>query len=49
MVVVYKNKDLNKLHNLQYQAMTSFEFKAVSVHKVVTNKGKKTPGVDNLI
>jgi hypothetical protein len=49
MVEAYKEGNLSKLHNLQYQAVMSFEFRSYSVRKVVTNNGKNTPGVDNIL
>jgi len=49
MVEAYKENNLNKLHNLQYQAMMSFAFRAYAVRKVVSNSGSNTPGFDNII
>jgi hypothetical protein len=41
MVVVFLKGDLNKLHELQYQLMISFEGRALSVRKITLNDGKK--------
>jgi RNA-directed DNA polymerase len=49
MVEAYKKGNLTKLYELQYQAVMSFEFRSYSVRKVVTNDGKNTPGVDNIL
>lgn len=49
MVEAYKEGNLTKLHKLQYQAVMSFAFRAYAVRKVVTNSGKNTPGVDNIL
>jgi hypothetical protein len=49
MVVAYKNGDKNELHRLQIKLINSFEGRALAVDKVASNKGGKTPGVDNVI
>jgi RNA-directed DNA polymerase len=49
MLEAYKEGNFSKLHNLQYKAIMSFEFRAVAVRKVVSNKGRNTPGVDKII
>jgi hypothetical protein len=49
MVEAYKERNLRKLHKLQYKATMSFEFRAYSIRKVCTNNGRKTPGVDNVL
>jgi RNA-directed DNA polymerase len=49
MVEAYREGNLTKLHSLQYQAVMSFEFRAYAVRKVVSNNGRRTPGVDKVI
>jgi hypothetical protein len=49
MVEAYREEKLTKLHNLQYQAVMSFELRAYAVRKVVSNDGKCTSGVDKVI
>jgi RNA-directed DNA polymerase len=49
MVEAYKEGNLHKLYAIQYQSLTSFEFRALAIRKVVTNKGRNTPGVDNVL
>jgi hypothetical protein len=49
MVEAYKEGNLSKLHKLQYQALMSFEFRAYAVRKVVSNNGRKTPGIDKIL
>jgi RNA-directed DNA polymerase len=49
MVEAYREGNLIKLRNIQYQSMMSFEFRAYAIRKVVSNSGKNTPGVDNIL
>jgi hypothetical protein len=49
IVEAYKEGNLTKLHNIQYQSMMSFEFRAFAVRKVVTSSGRNTPGIDNVL
>jgi RNA-directed DNA polymerase len=49
MIEAYKEGNYSKLHNLQYRAIMSFEFRAVAVRKVVSNNGRNTSGVDKVI
>jgi hypothetical protein len=49
MVEAYKEGNLNKLYDIQYQSIMSFEFRAYAVRKVASNDGRKTSGVDNAL
>ena len=49
LVVVFTNNDKQKLFKLQQQLFLTFEARALAVKKVTTNKGKNTPGVDNVL
>jgi RNA-directed DNA polymerase len=44
--VAWKNKDKAKVAMLQMNLVNSWAGRALAVRTVVTNKGKKTPGVD---
>ncbi len=44
-----KEKRWNKVRTLQYLLTRSFYAKALAVKRVVSNKGKKTPGVDGVL
>lgn len=45
----YINKDFVRVSSLQDQLVRSFAARALAVRKVTSNKGRKTPGVDNVI
>jgi RNA-directed DNA polymerase len=47
IVVAYMNGDQGKVTQLQNNLVSSFAARAIAVRTVTTNKGKKTPGVDN--
>jgi hypothetical protein len=49
MVEAYKEGNFRKLHKLQYKAAMSFEFRAYVIRKTCSNKGSKTPGIDNVL
>jgi RNA-directed DNA polymerase len=49
MVVACKEENYRKLHRIQYKAAMSFEFRAYAIRKTCTNKGRKTPGIDNVL
>lgn len=42
-------KDMKGVYNLQWKLLKSFEAQALAVRKVVTNKGGKTAGIDEII
>lgn len=49
LVVAYKNNDQNLFFSLQEKLMMSFEGRALAVRQIVSNDGKKTPGIDQII
>lgn len=49
LVVAYKNNDQNLLFFLQKKLMMSFEGRALAVKQIVSNDGKKDPGIDRII
>jgi RNA-directed DNA polymerase len=48
MVVAYLEGDLKKMFKIQYKLLFSFEARALAVRSVVTNEGRKTPGIDGI-
>jgi RNA-directed DNA polymerase len=49
LVVAYKNNDQKLLFVLQEKLMMSFEGRSLAVRQIVSNDGKKTPGVDKIV
>lgn len=49
ITAAYLAKDLKRVNERQDQLTHSFAARALAVRKVVSNDGKKTPGVDNVI
>lgn len=49
IVIATVNKDFKEVYRLQWTILQSFEAKALAIRKVVTNKGGKTPGVDQKV
>jgi RNA-directed DNA polymerase len=47
--VAHSKGDLNKVKFLQYKLVNSFARKRIAVKTVSNNKGKNTPGIDNVI
>ena len=39
----------NRVLKYQRQLVTMLEFRILAVHRVTTNKGHKTPGLDNIL
>ena len=40
---------MKKVYGIQWKLINSFEAQALAIKKVVTNKGGKTAGTDNII
>ncbi len=49
MVKAVEQQRYNKVRALQWLLTRSYSAKVLAVHKVTTNKGKKTPGVDGTV
>lgn len=49
IVIATVNKDFKKVYLIQWMIISSFEGKALAVRRVITNKGGKTPGVDEIV
>jgi len=49
IVIATSENDMREVYNLQWILLQSFEAKALAIRKVVTNKGGKTAGVDEVI
>ena len=49
IVKATQQKDYNAVKRLQYLLTHSFYAKALAVKRVVTNDGRKTPGVDGVL
>jgi RNA-directed DNA polymerase len=47
--VAYDNKDMGLITQLQDNLVWSWEARALAVRTITTNKGKNTPGVDNVV
>lgn len=47
--VAYRNKDMGLVTQLQDNLVRSWEARALAVRTITTNKGKNTPGVDNVV
>ena len=45
----YKNQRYDIVTNLQHKLIHSFSAKALAIKRVTSNRGKKTPGIDNVI
>jgi RNA-directed DNA polymerase len=48
LVVAYKNNNQELLFKLQEKLMMSFEGRALAVRQIVSNDGKKNPGIDKV-
>lgn len=49
ITVAALRKDHLTIMRLQDECVQKFAFRAMAVNKVVTNKGKNTPGIDNIL
>lgn len=49
ILMAYREKDKNQVQILQHRLTRSFAARAIAVRKAVSNKGKKTPGIDKVI
>jgi RNA-directed DNA polymerase len=49
IAIAMMGNDLKKVYQIQRSLIESFEARALSVRKVVTNSGGKTSGVDNVV
>jgi RNA-directed DNA polymerase len=49
IAVAYQRGDLHKVKLLQHKLVNSFARKRIAVKTVSSNKGKNTPGIDNVI
>jgi RNA-directed DNA polymerase len=49
IAVAYRRGDLHKVKLLQHKLVNSFARKRIAVKTVSSNKGKNTPGIDNVI
>jgi RNA-directed DNA polymerase len=49
LVVATKSGNIVESYRLQKKLIFSFEARALAVRHVTTNKGGKTPGIDNVI
>ena len=49
IVRAYRKKDLKRVFTLQQELIRSFAARALAVKKATSNKGKVTPGIDNII
>jgi RNA-directed DNA polymerase len=49
IIVAWESKDMKKVYKLQETLINTFEARALAVRKVTSNKGSKTPGVDNTV
>ena len=49
IVIATVKEDFKEVYRLQWVILKSFEAKAVAVRKVISNKGSRSPGVDQVI
>jgi len=49
MVVAYVKRNLKEVFKLQLKLLMSFEGRVLSIRRVTTNSGYKTPGVDGIV
>jgi RNA-directed DNA polymerase len=49
IVKAFKHKEFRKVKDLQRLLKDSYHARLLAIHRVVTNKGWKTPGVDKVI
>lgn len=49
IVIATVNKDFKEVYRLQWVILQSSEAKALAIRKVITNKGKRTPGIDYIV
>jgi RNA-directed DNA polymerase len=47
IITEYRKGEIKKVYELQRKLIRSFDARALAVRKVITNKGKRTAGVDN--
>lgn len=49
IVIAASRKDMREVYRLQRKLLLSYAARAIAVRKVITNKGKKTAGVDKIV
>lgn len=49
IVIATLNNDMKEVYNIQWKLINCFEAKAIAIRRVVTNRGGKTAGTDNII
>lgn len=49
IVIATLNSDMREVYNLQWKLINCFEAKAIAIRRIVTNKGGKTAGTDNIV
>ena len=49
ILIAYRDKDMKLVKIRQHELTRSFAARAIAVRKVVSNKGKNTPGIDKVI
>ena len=49
ILIAYREKDIKLVQKYQHELTRSFAARALAVRKVVSNKGKNTPGIDKVI
>lgn len=49
IVIATLNGNMKEVYKLQWTLLQSFEAQALAIRKIVTNKGGKTPGTDNIV
>ena len=49
ILIAYRDKDMKLVKIYQHELTRSFAARALAVRKVVSNKGKNTPGIDKVI
>lgn len=49
IAVAYQSNNIGEVHRIQHNLVKSFAGRAIAVRQVITNPGKKTPGVDGVV
>lgn len=49
IVIATLNENMKEVYLLQWKLLNTFEAKVLAIRKVITNKGKKTPGTDGIV
>lgn len=49
IVIATLKENIKEMYHIQWKILNSFEAKAIAIRRVITNKGGKTAGTDNIV